>query len=179
MNGQGYPIGQGLWKVEYELLFFEEFPSASAVIDDVAMAVRLIWADGAVIRIGWRNPAYWEDEGLLFDGAQAENAACVDVSTRWSSCVGARLDSVVVSRSLAETRRIWAMNFDFDNDNHLVIALGELDEGMPSYMPDNLIVTDSEAIARAYWPANSEEACTETPAWGEFVSDWEPGRYFS
>jgi len=160
------PVGQELGKIVYELLDWEEPPSSAAVIDDVAMGVRLEWSDLSSTRVGWRNPSSWEEEGLLFGARKVERTTAVDVSARWLPFIGARLEAVAWSCSTASARRVWAMNLVFTGGKHLVITLGELKSGVPSYIPDNLLVTASESIARAYWPSNPYGPCTESPACG-------------
>jgi hypothetical protein len=57
----------------------------------------------------------------------------------------------------------WASRLDFDNESHLVIALGELTrDGEIVYIPDSLVITGSEATARSYRPPAASSA-----AWGE------------
>lgn len=57
----------------------------------------------------------------------------------------------------------WACRVDFDNDSHLVIALGELTgDGEIVYVPDSLVITGSEAAARSYRPPDASSA-----AWAE------------
>jgi len=165
-----FPVGQELIRIEYELFDWGERPSPEASVDDVAMAVRLEWGDSSEVRVTWRNPAYWEDEGLLFGDARRGVADSVDVSDRWSSFIGEHLEAVSFSYSMASTRRAWAMNLRFSGNKHLVIALGELISVVPSYLPDNLVVTASEEIAKAYWPSNADGHWTESSAWGQPMS---------
>jgi len=160
------PFGQELCKIEYELLDWEEPPSPVAVVDGVAMAVCFQWSDLSSTRVTWRNPSYWEEEGLRFGGHKVEWTESVDVSVRWPSFVGARLEAVAWSHSTASTRRVWSMNLVFVGGKHLVVALGELKDGVPSYTPDNLLITASEPVAKAYWPSNEDGHVTESPAWG-------------
>jgi len=166
METASFPVGQELQKVKYELFDWEEQPSSVALVDDIATAVCLQWGDLSEVRITWRNPSYWEEEGLDFGGTQKKGTESVDVSARWKPLIGATLDRVTPLYSNAFTHRTWAIRLEFGNGTNLIIALGALKEGIPSYMPDNLIVTASEIIARAYWPSNSDEYCTETSAWG-------------
>ena len=47
----------------------------------------------------------------------------------------------------------WSSRLDFDNGRGLVVCLGEVNaEGVPSYLPDALLVTGSEEHATAYHP---------------------------
>ena len=55
-----------------------------------------------------------------------------------------------------------------------MIALGQVLDGVVSYMPDDLIITSSEALAREYWPSNYEGPWTENPAWGYTDDSGEP-----
>ena len=63
-----FPLGKELRSIEYELLDWEELPCANALVDWVNMAIRLTWGDDSVTWVTWRNPSYWEEEGLRFCG---------------------------------------------------------------------------------------------------------------
>jgi hypothetical protein len=166
MFWRSIPFGQELTRIEYELFDWEERPSSMMLVDDVAMAVRLGWKTFPLVRVTWRTPGYWYEEGLRLGGQKKPNAGIVDVSERWSELIGGKLENVEFSRTLFETHLVWALNLKFGGGAHLVIALGEVKNNVPSYAPDNLIITTSETIARAYWPSSPDGPWTDSSAWG-------------
>ena len=83
-----------------------------------------------------------------------------DVSERWQGLLGARL--IGASWSDHETGdgvQPWAVTLEFDI-GELVVALGEVIDGRPSYLPDSLVVTANRRLALDYRPP-----AALTPAW--------------
>ncbi|MFD3403742.1 hypothetical protein ACFWUU_23865 [Kribbella sp. NPDC058693] len=85
----------------------------------------------------------------------------LDVSRRWSAFLGAQVVGIYwTEQETTDGFQPWAVTLDFEGVGELVIALGELVDGVPTYLPDSLIVTASQDVARSYKPPASP-----TPAW--------------
>jgi len=78
----------------------------------------------------------------------------VDVSGRWGGVLGAQVVAQHLAwRATESGLQPWSSRLDFDNGRRLGVCLGELSaEGVPSYLPDALLVTGSEEHATAYRP---------------------------
>lgn len=145
------PLGDVLSSVDYELLGWEE---ATAHIDEVAMAVTLHWRTSPMTRIHWSADA--ENEGLVQGGPSEADPSpeltITDVSDQWGGLIGERLTACTFSHSDPPSDLPWAINLRFASGANLVIALGELLDGQPTYMPDTLLVIGSREAAESYSP---------------------------
>ncbi|WP_077488494.1 hypothetical protein [Sinomonas mesophila] len=155
------PLDDVLSSVDSELLGWEE---ATAHIDEVAMAVTLHWRTSPSTRIHWNSDAW--NEGLVQGGPgeadPSPKVTITDVSERWRDLSGKRLTACTFSHSTRPSDLPWAMNLQFASGANLVIALGELLDGQPSYMPDTLLVIGTREAAESY----SHPAALGT-AWGD------------
>lgn len=155
-------VGRCLVSLRYEVLDWEVQPDASAKIDAVAMAVIMDF-EGCSVAFRWdlRPPT----EQLVVVASESvgvgRRARRIDVSRRWSTFVGAELVAARWSyHETGEGLQPWAVTLSFAGVGDLVVALGELVAGSPSYLPDSLIITASEDLAREYQPRAALE-----PAW--------------
>lgn len=76
-----------------------------------------------------------------------------DVTDRWSEFRGnavRRLDFAL--QDVGSGPEPYGCRLHFESELNLVIALGELDEGSITYIPDSLIVTSSRDRAAQYHP---------------------------
>lgn len=148
------PVGDTLRGVQYELLSWESMPLIREVADEVSMAVTLEWRQASPTRVSWSS--IFECEGLVLGGPEAYDPSpqveIVDVSNRWSSLIGDRLADCHLAHAQPPAELPWAMNLHFASGSHLVIALGELIPGGPAYIPDCLLITDSQEFARGFAP---------------------------
>lgn len=154
-------LGSQLTGVQYDILEWEVEPAADSTVDQVPKAVTLTF-DGLRVQLRWdlRPPI---ERLVMVTGAQPLGPLTrrIDVSKRWEALLGSRL--VGVSWAEQETPdgfQPWAVTLAFSGGGELVVALGELIEGTPTYIPDSLIVTSSREDAIAYRPPASP-----TPAW--------------
>lgn len=166
MTEPDLPIGDTLVGVQYELLSWEGEPSREEAVDQVSMAVRLVWEGTAPMRVTWSSDV--ESEGLAFgDPGPADpspEVRIVDVSSRWRSLMGDRLSVCSFSHAEPPADLPWAMNLHLASGRHLLIALGELLSEELVYIPDPLVVTDSREVARSYAPrAARGTACGDSP----------------
>ena len=154
MTDLNLPVGDALASVSYELLSWEEAPSIGSRVDQVAMAATLHWQMAPSTRISWSTDA--EREGLVQGGPSGESPGpeleIIDVSARWGALIGQRLTACTFSHSVPPSDLPWAMNLRFASGAHLVIALGELLDDEPTYIPDSLLVTGSREVAAAFSP---------------------------
>lgn len=134
---------------------WDPVPSDAESVDAVNGAVVLDFGDMRLaVRWDLRPPV----ERLIVESFDAFATAAPlttsrDVSHRWRSVLGSSLTSHAWGWHEVESgREIWAVALRFSNAQTLTIALGELVEGVPTYMPDSLVVTATERIAKAYKP---------------------------
>ena len=155
-------LGSRLRGVQYDLLEWEDEPVATSIIDVVPKAVILTF-DNLGVLLRWDlNPPI---ERLVMVSDEHSQAGPlvrrVDVSGRWGAFLGAQL--IAASWAEQETSdglQPWALTLAFAEVGELVVALGEVVEGSPSYLPDSLIVTASRDVALSYRPSSAL-----TPAW--------------
>jgi hypothetical protein len=151
-------LGQELVRVEYVMLPWEPEPAESAAIDAVSRAVILKF-DKAGIQIRWKLQPPVERIVVepVEDWRDAPLSNVVSVSSRWSDLIGRRLSGYRLSYQHVESgSEPWAITLDFEGGLRLLLALGELTDGKPTYLPDSLVVTADALVASAYAPPASE-----------------------
>ncbi len=120
----------------------------------ISRLVTLHWRTSPSTRIHWNSDAW--NEGLVQGGPgeadPSPKVTITDVSERWRGLIGERLTACTFSHSDPPSDLRWAMNLHFASGANLVIALGELLDGQPSYMPDTLLVIGSRETAESYSP---------------------------
>lgn len=155
-------LGSRLAGVHYDLLEWEDEPAARSILDQVSKGVILAF-DTLSVLLRWdlRPPV----ERLVMVSNENRQAGPltrrVDVSLRWKELLGSQV--VGVSWSEQETSdglQPWAVTFALADAGELVVALGELVNGIPAYLPDSLIVTASREAGLSYMPSASL-----MPAW--------------
>ncbi len=164
MTNMYFPIGDRLMAIGYDQLKSLEPTNVESLVDEVDIAVTLHWKNSPPSRVSWSVDAW--NEGLVgqwpVDDHPRPELAIVDASDRWKDIVGTRLVHFRFSWSVSPHSLPWAVNLRFETGDHLVIALGELLNGEPSYMPDTLLVTGSAEFAGAY-----HHPAAISSAWGD------------
>jgi len=155
-------LGTRLKGVGYDLFEWEEVPSAKAFADVVPMAILLEFDETSAL-LKWDLDPPSEQLTILWDEIPLPGPLIrrVDVSKRW----GPFLDETLLTATWAQHEtgdgwQPWAVTLAFSNGSELVVALGEMIGGSPSYLPDSLIITASREISRSYQPK-----AALTPAW--------------
>lgn len=166
MTDPRMPIGDTLVGVHYELLSWESEPPPTESADEVSMGLTLEWLHASPTRVSWSSIT--EREGLVFGGPESYDPSpeveIVDVSSRWGSLVGDRLEDCRFSHAQPPASLPWAMNLHFESGRHLVIALGELLPSGPAYIPDCLVITDSRDFAQGFAPVAALGTAWSDPA---------------
>jgi len=154
-------LGRRLAGVHYDVLSWEDEPLASSAVDQVPMAVTLSF-DRLRVQLRWDLRPPIERLVILTDVAEpGPLTRRIDVSRRWGAFLGSQLVAASwAEQETADGYQPWAVTFAFENVGELVVALGELVDGTPTYLPDSLIVTASREAAVSYQPVASA-----TPAW--------------
>jgi hypothetical protein len=148
--------GVPLRRVIYEQLEWDELLPRGQGFDQVSIAVALDFGGSDLFRLRWRvrEPFECLTTSEWTSGDPTPHTRIVDVSQRWAHLLGARV--VAQHMSVQETEwgpQPWSVRLSFDNRRELVVCLGELTpEGAPTYLPDSLLVTDSQEYAAAYRP---------------------------
>ncbi len=151
-------IGHGLSAIRYVTLPWEQEPARGAIVDAVSRAILLEFGtlrsqvrwtlEPPVERLTVEAPSPWHTLPL---------SKVVDVSDRWAGLIGTRLLRHDIGFQEVESgREPWALLLHFEDARRLLIALGELDDGVPRYLPDSLVVTEDASIAMHYVPGASE-----------------------
>lgn len=147
--------GRPLVGITYLGLPWDPTPADTQLVDVVNRAVVLDF-DGLRLAVRWdlRPPVErLAVESYGESSAVAPLTTSHDVSHRWRSVIGGVLNAHAWGWHEVESgTEVWAVALRFSNAQTLFIALGELVEGAPIYLPDSLVVTASERIAKAYRP---------------------------
>lgn len=155
-------LGSRLRGVQYDLLEWDDEPVATSIVDAVPKAVILTF-DSLSVLLRWDLSPPTERLVMMSDEHSQTGPLVrrVDVSGRWGAFLGAQL--IAASWAEQETGdglQPWAVTLAFAEVGDLVVALGEVVDGFPSYIPDSLIVTASRDVALSYRPS-----AALTPAW--------------
>jgi len=185
------PRGVPLRKVVYDMLDGDELSADGEGFDEVSMSVSLVFDNAEPFTVSWRVWQPYECLTTLemWQGSEKDPLTRVwqkmvadwavvpaqagetyilrkssDVSSRWSHLLGARVIGQYVA--MGETgwgdHQPWSCRLEFDNGQSLVVCLGEMVGGMPSYLPDSLLVTGSREVAMSYCPHGADSS-----AWAE------------
>lgn len=149
--------------IEYVLTPWDVLPETWAEVDSVALAVRLHFED-EVVEVRWQTENGSERLTVqtgMGSGFTVETAT-VDVSSRWPSFVGHVIERQLVGYQETNVgRELWTTRFEATDGASLVISLGDfMETGELTYTADNLIVTASMEVSRAF-----RTLCSETNAW--------------
>ncbi|TCC34934.1 hypothetical protein [Kribbella sindirgiensis] len=137
---------------------------------EVDHGVQLSMNDGAVLRLSWEMSGL--DEFLTTDSAALNESIAhgriraVDVSSvqPWPSAVGASIVRAGVALHApgeGDTQMPWAARLELSTGFVVAVALGEVHQDAPRYLPESVVVLFRRAAAEAYQP----EAGGST-AWG-------------
>lgn len=146
-------VGRRLDAIQYDIFEWDSAPQTDEAVDVVPGSV-MFNLQGQTFSLSWElNPP---SEQLVMTRAALEVRPLmrrVDVSGRWPMFVGARVLAAAWSyHETGDGLEPWAVTLAFAQAGDLVIALGELSAGGPSYTPDALVVIAATEIARAYQP---------------------------
>lgn len=114
------------------------------------------------LRVSLRSPTHETSDNTLIDAIDVSSAP------EWTSLLGGSISSIRISWHIANTgcpRSVWAIRFDVETGASFVVALGEVRDGVPTYLPDSVLVIFDREDAETYRTAGSS-----TSAWeGELV----------
>jgi hypothetical protein len=144
------------------------------LVHEVDHGVELVMADGSVLALHWEMCG--EDEFLAVvpmsvSGSWAEgliDAFSVSGAPEWMGILGRTIHGVGVAWHIPNAgcpRSVWAIRIDLDRGSSFVIALGQIHERAPAYLPDSIVVLFDKDDAESYWISGSD-----TSAWGETVA---------
>jgi hypothetical protein len=157
--------GLSVESVDYLTTAALEASEAASDLHVVDQAVALGLDDGTSMTVAWAMDGYLE--GLAFVSAsfpevfRPEVVASIGVSAShlWQAVIGRRIDTVAVAAHISNEgcpQTIWSVRLGFDDNVSVVIALGDIGEGVPEYRPDGLVVIGDMAIARRYMTPSGE-----------------------
>jgi hypothetical protein len=133
--------------------------------------VELEFDTGCVVRIRWAMAG--ADEGLDVeldpDPPNGSGLQVIDVggTASWAALLGQPVTHVRSAwhvLSDAGTTLLWAISIRTEGGGEASIALGEVLDGAPVYLPDSLVVLFSSAEAEAY-----RQPASTTSAWGTVI----------
>lgn len=154
-------VGRGLWNVVYFVppgLERVEEDSVGDAIHLVDMGVSLV-LDGLTINLAWSMDG--PEEGLavatdpldpMFFGRSAVPIDANGISP-WPSRLGHTIEGIAWAWHQPCDDcpdLLWALRVDFGAPGSAVIALGDVEDGTPRYMPDSLLILFDEDVARSY-----------------------------
>lgn len=168
-------IGSRIVDVRYFLPAGVHWPDGrvDGLVHEVDHGVELAMADGSVLALYWEMRG--EDEFLAIvprsvAGFWVEGLIeTVNVSQEpdWVGILGRTITGVGVARHVPNAgcpRSVWAARIDLDGGSSFVIALGQIHEGAPDYLPDSIVVLFDRKDAESYWINGYV-----TSAWGETI----------
>lgn len=165
-------VGHSLSRVSYWVL-----PPAPQLADldssglHEVDSVELAFDSGQVVRIRWAMAG--SDEGIALevdpDPLVAGGLETVDVgrSSRWSAMLAHPVTQMRGAWHVSTENGkelLWAVSFRNTSGGELTVALGEVQNGAATYLPDSLVVLFSSEMAGEYEPLASR-----TSAWGELI----------
>lgn len=155
-------VGGHLTRVYYDLFVWNAAPHDDSILDEVPLAVILGFdTQDVILRWDLRPPVEQLVSLKVEESVPGPSIRHIDVSGRWSPFLGSQLIGVSwAEQETSDGFQPWAVTLMFGVVGELVIALGELMNGVPTYIPDSLIVTASRRAALSYQPTASP-----TPAW--------------
>ncbi|MDF1488275.1 hypothetical protein [Tessaracoccus caeni] len=138
--------GRSLSRVIYAGAECEQMRESSTpqIIDEVDLAMRLDF-DGMCLRVDWARLGWTEGLAVQHGEKLPEGWAAVEQQrTRcWLPAAGRGLIAVQLIWHFASDsalESLLGMQFDFQGGFSVLVALGEVDEGLPTYTPDSLLV---------------------------------------
>ena len=182
-DGHGEPlsalrgvVGSRIVEVRYLVPAGVQWPDGrgDGLVHEVDHGVELVMADGSVLALHWEMRG--EDEFLaivpmsvsgFWTEGQIEALSFSD-APEWMGILGRTVTGVGVAWHIPNAgcpRSVWAIRIDLVGGSSFVIALGEVREGTPAYLPDSIVVLFDRHDAESYWITGSD-----TSAWGETVA---------
>lgn len=181
-DGHGEPlsalhsvVGSRIVDVRYLLPAGVQWPDGrvDGLVHEVDHGVELAMADGSVVALYWEMRG--EDEFLAIvpmsvAGFWVEgliDAVSVSKEPDWVGILSRTVTGVGVAWHIPNAgcpKSVWAARIDLDGGSSFVIALGEIHEGVPAYLPDSIVVLFDRNDAESYWINGYD-----TSAWGETI----------
>jgi hypothetical protein len=167
--------GQTLRGVRYVMHSgLETLASAIDAADEIDWAIELKFDTGSIV-LRW--DMYGEAEWLsvtrgVLPELQSDTVELLDAAARpgWSSRAGRKVCRVGIAMDspIGDGKDyLWAVRLEFIDASPVVIALGEIHDGMPSYHPTALLAIFDAELAQFYRPNNAPES-----AWGVTLYPW-------
>jgi len=136
-----------------------------AVLHDVDHAV-LLSTESMTIVLEWCIRNYDEFLNIVDSPKEGAAAAVTDVLdatglSQWRHLMGLVITGFGVATQQSEDGRqlLWAIRLDVERGASVVVALGETEDALPRYQPDNLVVIFEPEMAQSYqFPGASESA---------------------
>lgn len=169
-------VGNRIVEVDYLVSAGSAWPDGreSGRIHEVDHGVKFTMADGSRLQMRWEMEGEYEllavdfsahvepDSGGLIDAFE------VSATPEWMRFVERTVVSLGVARHVLAVdapEPLWAVRFDFEGNESVVIALGEVRGGRLAYLPDAVVVLFDERDAQTYSHQGSRGS-----SWGEAVS---------
>jgi hypothetical protein len=166
-------IGSQFVRVRYLVPAGSSWPGGrqDGMVHEVDHGVELGLLDGSALLVQWEMQG--DNEFLSVASSSSTEAAvqglidAVDVTSmpEWTHVLGRTIDCIGVARHVSGSgspESFWALRFCLEGGASFVIALGEMREGIPAYLPDAVVVLFDRRDAESYMSAGSV-----TSAWGE------------
>ncbi|MEA5358628.1 hypothetical protein VA596_03700 [Amycolatopsis sp., V23-08] len=137
---------------------------ATGPVREVAHGVALDFAGGGGLLARWERAG--ERESLVLgDPEPAGDQVDVSATPEWQPLLGRTIEHVGVAwHEAGEHADRCAVRLEFDDGSSVVLALGEIRDGVATYAPTSVVVFFDADLARAYDPAGDG-----TSAWGDDI----------
>ncbi len=155
-------VGDAIERVEYltsaPAADFLDLSGAGVHGDADTVVVTL--ASGAILHLAWTQSGPNEGLSVSLGDRRADHGELLDLvdvsgESGWLDLLGRPVSGIraswqVPNEGCPET--LWALSFELDEDDGATVALGELQGGAPTYMPDSLVVVFGRVAGIAYAP---------------------------
>ena len=172
-------MGRPLTGVRYRFPAGTPWPQgyARGRMDEVDLAVALDFADGSALVVSWAMQRFTEgidveagrSAGFAVVADRESEFAAAD-SGPWAGLRGQALSGLAVAWhkcSEFAPASAWAVRLSFAAGEPVIIALGQLRDGVADYQPDGLLVFFVAAEADLYREAHESQG-------GETSAPWQP-----
>ncbi|MEV5303493.1 hypothetical protein [Amycolatopsis methanolica] len=135
-------------------------------VHDVDMGVVISLSNQVEFEIDWAMSGFAEGLALgVHTKSCIEPDGLIDVVDvgelpEWQSCLGRAIQEISFSSFASNEgvpRTVWAVKFRLENAVEFAIALGEIVDGRPHYLPDSIMVIMDESVGRSYRITGSDQ----------------------
>jgi hypothetical protein len=157
-------VGQEIVAVHYLNLHGATWPgeNASGAVDEVDMGVAIRLENMSELLIEWAMHGAIEgiDIRAIRGRRPSQSESDVSSNSQWGRFIGNRIDGLGAAWHPSDNGMptLWAVRLSILDNDSVVIGLGAIEDGVPRYRPDTLLVIFDERLAKTYRPPDANES---------------------